>query len=94
MPSLVYLHGFASGPRGSKGEHCRLWAEARDIPFHAPDLNLPSFEAPIDNAAELGIKVMRATISEGDATTIYWDIPELPVDPAYDRFFTMTLESG
>ena len=41
---LVYLHGFASGPRGAKGEHCRGWAEARGIPFHAPDLNLPSFE--------------------------------------------------
>lgn len=56
--------------------------------------NLPSFEAPIDCATELGIKVMRATISEGDATYIYWDIPELPVDPDYDRFFTMTIEAG
>ncbi|MBC7231692.1 MAG: right-handed parallel beta-helix repeat-containing protein [Chloroflexi bacterium] len=56
--------------------------------------NLPSFDAPIDCANELGIKVMRATISEGDATYIYWDIPELPVDPSYDRFFTMTIEAG
>ncbi len=56
--------------------------------------NLPSFEAPIDCAAELGIKVMRATISEGDATYIYWDIPELPINPTYDRFFTMTIEAG
>jgi len=44
MEALVYLHGFASGPRGNKGEHCRRWAEARGIPFHAPDLNLPEFE--------------------------------------------------
>lgn len=44
MSALVYLHGFASGPNGSKGSHCRAWAEARGIPFHAPDLNLPSFE--------------------------------------------------
>jgi len=42
--SLVYLHGFASGPGGSKGGHCRAWAEARGIPFIAPDLNLPTFE--------------------------------------------------
>jgi pimeloyl-ACP methyl ester carboxylesterase len=44
LASLVYLHGFASGPRGAKGEHCRNWAEARGIPFQAPDLNLPDFE--------------------------------------------------
>jgi pimeloyl-ACP methyl ester carboxylesterase len=41
---LVYLHGFASGPNGAKGTHCREWAAARQIPFHAPDLNLPDFE--------------------------------------------------
>ena len=41
---LVYLHGFASGPQGAKGGHCRQWAGARAIPFHAPDLNLPDFE--------------------------------------------------
>ena len=41
---LVYLHGFASGPQGAKACHCRAWAEARQIPFHAPDLNLPDFE--------------------------------------------------
>jgi pimeloyl-ACP methyl ester carboxylesterase len=44
MAALVYLHGFASGPNGSKGSHCRAWAEAKGIAFHAPDLNLPSFE--------------------------------------------------
>jgi hypothetical protein len=41
---LVYLHGFASGPGGAKGLHCRAWAEAHGIGFHAPDLNLPDFE--------------------------------------------------
>lgn len=44
MTALVYLHGFSSAPGGSKGSFCRRWAEARGIPFHAPDLNLPSFE--------------------------------------------------
>jgi hypothetical protein len=56
--------------------------------------NLPSFEAPINSSAELGIKIMRATVSEGDANFIDWDIPELPIDPTYDRFFTMTIEAG
>ena len=41
---LVYLHGFASGPQGAKGVHCRDWAAARNLRFHAPDLNLPDFE--------------------------------------------------
>jgi pimeloyl-ACP methyl ester carboxylesterase len=41
---LVYLHGFASGPQGAKAGHCRAWCARRDIPFHAPDLNLPDFE--------------------------------------------------
>jgi hypothetical protein len=41
---LVYLHGFASGPHGAKGTHCRDWARARGVPYHAPDLNLPDFE--------------------------------------------------
>jgi pimeloyl-ACP methyl ester carboxylesterase len=44
MPSLVYLHGFSSAPGGNKGAFTRRWAEARGIPFHAPDLNLPTFE--------------------------------------------------
>jgi hypothetical protein len=41
---LIYLHGFASGPWGAKGTHCRAWARARHLPFQAPDLNLPDFE--------------------------------------------------
>jgi pimeloyl-ACP methyl ester carboxylesterase len=44
VTALVYLHGFSSAPGGSKGSFCRRWAEARGIPFHAPDLNLPAFE--------------------------------------------------
>lgn len=44
MPALVYLHGFSSAPGGNKGRFSRDWAEARGIPFHAPDLNLPTFE--------------------------------------------------
>jgi hypothetical protein len=44
MPSLVYLHGFSSSPRGNKGTFVRLWAQRHGLPFHAPDLNLPTFE--------------------------------------------------
>lgn len=44
MASLVYLHGFSSSPGGNKGTYVRRWAEAHGLPFHAPDLNLPSFE--------------------------------------------------
>lgn len=45
MAPLVYLHGFASGPDSLKGRHCRAWAEARGVAFHAPDLNVPTFES-------------------------------------------------
>ena len=41
---LIYLHGFSSAPGGNKGRFVRQWAEVRGIPFHAPDLNLPTFE--------------------------------------------------
>jgi pimeloyl-ACP methyl ester carboxylesterase len=41
---IVYLHGFSSSPGGNKGTFTRRWAEARGISFHAPDLNLPTFE--------------------------------------------------
>ena len=44
MTPLVYLHGFSSSPGGNKGTFARCWAEDRGIPFHAPDLNLPTFE--------------------------------------------------
>lgn len=44
MTALVYLHGFSSSPGGNKGTFVRRWAAARGIPFHAPDLNLPTFE--------------------------------------------------
>ncbi len=44
MSALVYLHGFTSAPGGNKGTFARRFAEERGLPFHAPDLNLPSFE--------------------------------------------------
>ncbi|GLH67272.1 YqiA/YcfP family alpha/beta fold hydrolase [Geothrix edaphica] len=44
MTPFVYLHGFSSTPNGNKGRFVRQWVEAREIAFHAPDLNLPAFE--------------------------------------------------
>ncbi len=44
MTALIYLHGFTSAPGGNKGSFTRHWARERGIPFHAPDLNLPTFE--------------------------------------------------
>lgn len=64
MPSLVYLHGFASGPRGAKGEHCRLWAAARNIPFLAPDLNLPAFETLTVSAQVEAVEALLRTLPE------------------------------
>lgn len=45
MTALIYLHGFSSSPGGHKGTYTRRWAEAHGILFHAPDLNLPTFES-------------------------------------------------
>jgi hypothetical protein len=44
MPAIIYLHGFSSSPGGNKGTFTRQWAERHGIPFHAPDLNLTTFE--------------------------------------------------
>jgi pimeloyl-ACP methyl ester carboxylesterase len=63
-PSLVYLHGFASGPTGAKGEHCRLWAQARGIAFHAPDLNLPDFEHLTISAQVEAVEALLQTLPE------------------------------
>ncbi len=61
-PGLVYLHGFASGPQGSKGEHCRRWAEARVVAFHAPDLNLPDFEHLTVSAQVAAVEALARTL--------------------------------
>ena len=61
---LVYLHGFASGPKGAKAEHVRRWAETRGIPFHAPDLNLPDFEHLTVTAQVLAVEALLATLAE------------------------------
>lgn len=64
MRTLIYLHGFASGPEGNKARHCRGWAEARGIPFVAPDLNLPSFEALTLSAQVEAVEAILTSIVE------------------------------
>ena len=64
MTALVYLHGFASGPNGSKGSHCRTWALAKGIPFLAPDLNLPSFEELTLTAQVKATEALLSSLSE------------------------------
>ncbi|MBN1317608.1 MAG: right-handed parallel beta-helix repeat-containing protein [Anaerolineales bacterium] len=56
--------------------------------------NLPNPEDPINCQSELGIKVMRATINEGDSWNIDWEQSEFDLDPANDAFFSMTIEAG
>lgn len=45
MPNILYLHGFASSPDGSKATALRAILEPRGFGWEAPDLNAPSFEA-------------------------------------------------
>jgi hypothetical protein len=64
MPALVYLHGFASSPGGHKGQYTRRWAEAHGVAFHAPDLNLPSFEALTVTAQVEAVGALVRTLQE------------------------------
>lgn len=55
--TIIYLHGFASGPNGRKPTWLRERYAALGIPFRAPDLNVPTFEtltvsAMIERVAE------------------------------------------
>lgn len=64
MPTLVYLHGFSSVPGGNKGRFSREWAEARGIPFHAPDLNLPTFETLTVTAQVAAVEALVGSLPE------------------------------
>ncbi len=63
MSALNYLHGFASGPDGHKGRHCRAWAEAHGVAFHAPDLNLPTFEGLTVTAQVRAVEALLAGLA-------------------------------
>jgi hypothetical protein len=64
MPDLIYLHGFSSSPGGNKGAFTRRWAEDHGIPFHAPDLNLPTFETLTLSAQVEAVTALLQTLSE------------------------------
>lgn len=56
---ILYLHGFASSPRGTKVQILREQLEPEGFEFHTPDLNSPSFEkldydASVQRAVEAG----------------------------------------
>ncbi|MBK9796978.1 MAG: alpha/beta fold hydrolase [Holophagaceae bacterium] len=61
---LIYLHGFSSSPGGNKGTFTRHWAEARGFPFHAPDLNLPTFETLTLSAQVAAVEALLGTLPE------------------------------
>lgn len=44
MKRVLYLHGFASSPKGRKVEALRRILEPEEFTINAPDLNVPSFE--------------------------------------------------
>jgi uncharacterized protein len=56
MASVIYLHGFASSPGGSKAAALRPVFERAGAQFLAPDLNVPCFE-------QLSLTAMLATIA-------------------------------
>ncbi|MCE1204776.1 MAG: alpha/beta fold hydrolase [Holophagaceae bacterium] len=64
MTALVYLHGFSSSPEGNKGRFTRRWAEAHGLAFHAPDLNLPTFETLTLTAQVEAVEALLRTLLE------------------------------
>lgn len=44
MPTIIYLHGFASSPDGTKATWFRQKLAEHGIDFRVPDLNVPDFE--------------------------------------------------
>lgn len=67
MADLIYLHGFSSGPGGHKGRFTRAWAEGKGLAFHAPDLNLPTFQT------------LTLTAQVGAVEALVRSLPEPPV---------------
>ncbi len=67
VPSILYLHGFASGPNSTKVRGLRGLLRPDGIELNAPDLNVPSFEkldfeAIVERALEAGRLIPPAAI--------------------------------
>lgn len=68
MPTVIYLHGFASSPHGTKARTIRQYVASVGADFRAPDLNVPTFEM-------LTVTAMIATTHEC--------VTQAPSDPVY-----------
>lgn len=44
-PTIIYLHGFASGPKSTKASFFASCLKSRNIEVHVPDLNGKNFES-------------------------------------------------
>ena len=67
MPSILYLHGFASSPESQKIQSLRPLLAPDGIVINAPDLNVPSFEkldfdAMVEKSAQAGVPVPQAIV--------------------------------
>jgi alpha-beta hydrolase superfamily lysophospholipase len=67
VPSILYLHGFASSPESQKIQSLRPLLAPDGIFINAPDLNVPSFEkldfeAMVEKAAKAGAPVPQAIV--------------------------------
>ncbi|GAI30749.1 unnamed protein product [marine sediment metagenome] len=43
---------------------------------------------------KLGLKRIRLTVNNVDSWDIYWDKPEIPIDPKHDDFITRLVDNG
>jgi uncharacterized protein len=67
VPSILYLHGFASSPESQKIQSLRPLLAPDGIVINAPDLNVPSFEkldfdAMVEKSAQAGVPVPQAIV--------------------------------
>lgn len=68
VPSILYLHGFASSPQSSKAQYLNEHLQAMGLGLRAPDLNVPSFR-------ELTLTAMIGRVGE--------EIRQCPEGPVY-----------
>lgn len=68
MPTIIYLHGFASSPYGTKSHGLRAYVEDSGADYLAPDLNVPTFET-------LTVTAMIAAVDQS--------VRQAPSEPVY-----------
>lgn len=65
--NILYLHGFASGPEGTKAVALRKYFQDRNVTLVAPDLNVPDFST-------LTVSRSIARIEDMTRTDGMWDL--------------------